>query len=430
MRTWRKDGPLGVLLDVIGHIKTPQQHELFNNFQRIANAELPTEARGEILEPVKPVVTRWNSFCSAFERAVKLQPAINAYATHHIRRIHDEDTFAASRRSKLPDAQPWMRSDGLSAADWAVVTEYIEVLRPLKLATKRLEGRGKGVKGADDDVDSPPKCGRYGAIAEIIPVFEYILTYYEQRVKAYEAVDYNAHEEAPEDHLPINLRAAWAKASQYYSKLDHSPAYYAATMLHPYYKNYCETVWANRPDWIASNNVAFQALWGEYKGSAAYTTAVRRPRVVSNDIDDAIDALIDPEATAAAAAADDSDLDEYQRWKKWEPRAEKGSEAANNPIKYWVGLRDRYPNLAHMALDLISIPASSCECERMFSELGDLLEPRRRAISPQLLAAIQCVRRWLKAGFGKGHKPTRHTTDDELDLIYQLGDWDRDSYSE
>jgi hypothetical protein len=123
MRTWRKDGPLGVLLDVIWHIKAPQQHELFNNFQRIANAELPTEASGEILEPVKPVVTRWNSFCSAFERAVKLQPAINAHATHHIRRIRDEDTLAAGRRNKLPDAQPWMRSDGLSAADWVVVTE-------------------------------------------------------------------------------------------------------------------------------------------------------------------------------------------------------------------------------------------------------------------------------------------------------------------
>jgi hypothetical protein len=201
-------------------------------------------------------------------------------------------------------------------------------------------------------------------------------------------------------------------------------------MLHLYYKNYCETVWANRPDWITSNNVAFQALWGEYKGSAACPTAVRRPKVVSNDIDDAIDALINPDATAAAAAADNGELDEYQRWKKWEPRAEKGSKAANNPIKYWVGLRDRYSNLACMALDLISIPASSCECERMFSELGDLLEPRRRAISPQLLAAIQCVRRWLKAGFGKGRKPTGRTNDDELDLIYQLGDWDRDCDSD
>jgi hypothetical protein len=101
-----------------------------------------------------------------------------------------------------------MRSDWLSAADWAVVTEYIEVLRPLKLATKRLKGRGKGVKGAHNDVDSSPKCGRYSAIAKIILVFKYILTYYEQRVKAYKAVNYNAHEEAPEDYLVINLRAA------------------------------------------------------------------------------------------------------------------------------------------------------------------------------------------------------------------------------
>jgi hypothetical protein len=410
MRSWRQDGPLGVLLGVINYIKTPQQHELFNDFQRLANAELPTEER-RILEPVKPVVTRWNSYFTAFQRAVTLQPAINAYARHHITRIRTEDTFAASRRNKQPDAQPWMRSDGLSAADWAVVTEYLDVLRPLKLATKRLEGRGKS--------------GRFGAIAEVIPVFDYILTYYEQRVKGYEAVDYNAHNEAPEDHLAINLRAAWAKANDYYSKLDLSPAYYAATILHPYYKTYCEVAWADKPEWLNANNRAFQALWGEYKGSPS-RPAARRPRVVVNDIDDAIEALVDPKASAAAAATDDSELDEYERWKRWEPRAEKGSEAANNPIKYWVGLRDRYPDLARIALDLISIPASSCECERMFSELGDLLEPRRRAISPQLLAAIQCVRRWRKAGFGDSFETPR-TTDDEIDLTYQLCDWDTDS---
>jgi hypothetical protein len=65
MRNWRKDGPLSVLLSIISYIKTPQQHELFENFQRLANAELPSEQR-EILELVKPVVTRWNSFYSAF----------------------------------------------------------------------------------------------------------------------------------------------------------------------------------------------------------------------------------------------------------------------------------------------------------------------------------------------------------------------------
>jgi hypothetical protein len=91
-------------------------------------------------------------------------------------------------------------------------------------------------------------------------------------------------------------------------------------------------------------------------------------------------------------------------------------------------LRDRYPNLSQMAIDVLSIPASSCECERMFSELGDLLEPRRRQISPQLLAAIQCVRRWHRAGFDQGGNAAVATiTDADIDAIYRLCDWDHEN---
>ncbi|KAI2475921.1 hypothetical protein Ptr902_12747 [Pyrenophora tritici-repentis] len=193
-----------------------------------------------------------------------------------------------------------MRSGGLTAADWAVVTEYIDVLKPLKSATKRLEGRGKDTEGRVGG-------GHYGAIAEVIPVFEYILTYYEQRVKAYEAVNYNAHNEAPEDHLAINLRAAWAKANDYYTKLDLSPAYYAATLLHPRYKTYCEVAWADKPEWLEANNRTFHELWAEYNTSPR---AVRRPKVISNEIDDAIDALLDPDG---AVAATDGYMDKYER---------------------------------------------------------------------------------------------------------------------
>ncbi len=57
MQEWRKQGPLGVLIDIINYIKTPQQYELFRNFQRAANAELPAGERLRVLEPVKPVVT-------------------------------------------------------------------------------------------------------------------------------------------------------------------------------------------------------------------------------------------------------------------------------------------------------------------------------------------------------------------------------------
>jgi hypothetical protein len=55
-----------------------------------------------------------------------------------------------------------MRSTGLTAADWAVITEYQDCFEPLRLAIERLEGRGKS--------------GNFGAIYEVIPVFDYVLS--------------------------------------------------------------------------------------------------------------------------------------------------------------------------------------------------------------------------------------------------------------
>jgi hypothetical protein len=61
----------------------------------------------------------------------------------------------------------------------------------------------------------------------------------------------------------------------------------------------------------------------------------------------------------------------------------------------------------------------------MFSELGDLLEPRRRNISPQLLAAIQCNRRWIRAGFSASEVLVKDSiTDEEIDARYGVHKWD------
>jgi hypothetical protein len=231
MVVWRTDGPLGVFLAVINYIKTLQQYTLFEKFQRLAYNDLHTNVPAEqrkILEPIKLVVTRWNSFCSCFERAVELQLAVNGYANHHIQRIETEDAYARSRNNKLPVAPNWIRSDGINAFDWQVITEYINILKPLKAATKRLERRSKS--------------GAFGAVAEIIPVFEYLLGVYKGRLQSYDDVIHDEHDESPEDHLAINLHATLLKAHDYYNKLDLSPAYYAATILHPRYKHYLDAV--------------------------------------------------------------------------------------------------------------------------------------------------------------------------------------------
>jgi hAT family C-terminal dimerisation region len=63
---------------------------------------------------------------------------------------------------------------------------------------------------------------------------------------------------------------------------------------------------------------------------------------------------------------------------------------AKDAIHHWMSQKATYPRLAKMAFDILTIPASSADCERMFSELGDLLEVRRMKMRPYLISAIQC----------------------------------------
>ncbi|KAF2621848.1 hypothetical protein BU25DRAFT_306393, partial [Macroventuria anomochaeta] len=67
--------------------------------------------------------------------------------------------------------------------------------------------------------------------------FDNLITELDSRLQAWGAVDY-LPTEAPEDHLPINLRAAKRKALYYFEKLLQTPVYYTATTLHPRYKTY------------------------------------------------------------------------------------------------------------------------------------------------------------------------------------------------
>jgi hypothetical protein len=74
--------------------------------------------------------------------------------------------------------------------------------------------------------------------------------------------------------------------------------------------------------------------------------------------------------------------DEFERWKATKPLwSEEQYYSNSHHVQYWNQMSSKYPNLGRFALDILTIPASSCNCERLFSELGDLLESRQQAIS-------------------------------------------------
>jgi hypothetical protein len=223
------------------------------------------------------------------------------------------------------------------------------------------------------------------------------------------------------DHIHINVRAAWKKANDYYNKLDDSPAYFAATCLHPYYKYYCENSWEHKTGWLRRAKEGFQEMWRDYK-QAPESSPPKPPR--TGAIDDVIGSL-----TARRNCARSDSIDEYDRWHDQEPEWSLATyHNDGNAVRYWITMSPKYPQLSRFAIDILTIPASSCECERLFSELGDLLEPKRRAIGSELLAAFQLIRSWTRAGYTYN---TKRNSDDDIndsDILrrYNIQNWVED----
>jgi hypothetical protein len=73
--------------------------------------------------------------------------------------------------------------------------------------------------------------------------------------------------------------------------------------------------------------------------------------------------------------------------------------ADGNAVQYWIQLLPKYPHLAQFVIDIRTIPALSSDCGRLFSELGNLLESKQQALGSELLAALQLLRSWVRAGY-------------------------------
>ena len=94
LREWRRYGPLGVLINVLHFIKTPKQYSILRNFQLKEASQLKLPKPYNLLEPIKLVITRWNSYYDAFERASKLMQPLDAYIQYHINETRTADIYA------------------------------------------------------------------------------------------------------------------------------------------------------------------------------------------------------------------------------------------------------------------------------------------------------------------------------------------------
>ena len=68
-----------------------------------------------------------------------------------------------------------------------------------------------------------------------------------------------------------------------------------------------------------------------------------------------------------------------------------------DPWRWWLKVgRNRYPTLFKMAADFLSIPSTSCECERCFSSAKRTITCDRNSLLPSTIEACQLQKNWLK----------------------------------
>jgi hypothetical protein len=79
-----------------------------------------------------------------------------------------------------------------------------------------------------------------------------------------------------------------------------------------------------------------------------------------------------------------------------EPPHDKSLPVNKSPISYWIKKKAVKPQLAAMALYTFSVPAMSDEPERIFSQTGHILSPRRRRLISKSIQRLICMKSWLK----------------------------------
>jgi hAT family C-terminal dimerisation region len=79
-----------------------------------------------------------------------------------------------------------------------------------------------------------------------------------------------------------------------------------------------------------------------------------------------------------------------------------------DPITWWQFVAEDFPTFHLYALDTLSCPTMSTECERAFSSVKKLLTPERNALSMDIIEACECLKTWWKNDLPSIMEPGRY----------------------
>jgi hypothetical protein len=208
------------------------------------------------------------------------------------------------------------------------------------------------------------------------------------------------------EHFKININLGWDKLNEYYTKLDESPAYYASAVLHPVSRwGYFENTWTDQEQlpWLHKAKQLVRKLWEEeYKPLPTQSVPDEEPPLKRFKVMSALErhrayrTSSLPGRACSGQGSMNAGHDEYDHWLS-HPDA-KNDALVTDPVQYWWEKRNEYPRLSRMALDLLSIPPMSAECERLSSVSGQMVSPLRTRLEASTIGITQTLRSWVRSG--------------------------------
>lgn len=185
-------------------------------------------------------------------------------------------------------------------------------------------------------------------------------------------------------NLRISYQNAWEKLKKYNDLTDyHHELYAAATFLNPCLKKpYFIDRWTgNAVNYIDEMIEKNRSIWEEkYKEEP--------PNETQEEIRVGFEAFL--RSTSQSGRYENDEFTAYLEAPPILPR----DWSKESLFDWW--LQQPYPTLRQWAFDTLSIPATSAEIERVFSQARRLITDDRNSLSIENLEILLCFKHWMK----------------------------------
>lgn len=358
---WLNKGPIGKAHNLVTYIlRSDARIQEFEGYILPGSPGHPIKK----YKLLKDGGVRWLSMYYMTERVLLLRKALDTFTTVTLAR---EANRPESQRSNLRDC------DRLTDSDWLEIGDFVKVLQTFHYQIKRLEGDAQA--------------GQKGALWESLVTLN-------SCDKAL-SVHWQTRDDNPTMHLNPDLshsfekgmRAGRAKINKYLDKLRKSKSYCMASVLNPKLKyGYFDTRWNTQytKGWAGDLKRVVKDYWQEWKEQHSN----ERIQSDSSDDEDAFEQEMNNERRSQRG----DELEQYLR----EPRHEK---ILKDLFLYWYDLRNRWPLLSKLALDLHCCPAESAGNKREFSYSGKIVTTEREGLGEDIVEALSCTKSWLRDDF-------------------------------